>query len=261
MIKFLHAITWIRNLRYKTAAKTEALPSALPADVTDEESIILDRARSLTMTSTERQISLCRILDFVIANNISGDFVECGVWRGGSSMIAAMKFKESGTNKRLWLYDTFEGMPAPDDSVDISHSEALASEILDRDSENKSESLTWAIGSEEEVRRNLSGTGFNIKSAKLIKGKVEDTIPALGIPEEICILRLDTDWYSSTLHELNHLYPRVVPGGFIIIDDYGHWQGARKATDEYLKGLSPAPYLHRIDYTCRVIQKAWEIIV
>lgn len=255
MIKFLRNIALIRSLQKKPTAQSEALASMLPDDVTDEESLIIDKVRGLTMTSVERQISLCRILDFVLANKIRGDFVECGVWRGGSSMIAASKFKSSGANKRLWLYDTFDGMPPPDDSVDISCSKVLASQILAGDSDNRSNSLVWAIGSEEEVVTNLSTTGFDMKSIELIKGRVEETIPEKGIPEEICVLRLDTDWYSSTLHELNYLYPRVVTGGFIIIDDYGHWQGARKATDEYFKAMQPMPYLHRIDYTCRVIQK------
>lgn len=255
MIKLLRDIARIRPLQKKPTDHSEALASVLPDDITDEESLIIDQVRGLTMTSVERQISLCRILDFVLTNKIRGDFVECGVWRGGSSMIAASKFRSSGANKRLWLYDTFEGMPAPDDSVDISCSKVMASQILAAESNNKSNSLVWAIGSEEEVAMNLSTTGFDMKSVELIKGRVEETIPLKGIPEEICVLRLDTDWYSSTLHELNYLYPLVATGGFVIIDDYGHWQGARKATDEYLKAMGLMPYLHRIDYTCRVIQK------
>lgn len=255
MIGFLRHIARVRALQKKPVSKSKPAAYTLPDDVTDEELLIIDRARDLTMTSVERQITLCRILDFVLANEIRGDFVECGVWRGGSSMIAASKFKSSGSNKRLWLYDTFKGMPTPDDSVDISYTNQLASQILAGDSGNKSKSLVWAIGSKEEVAMNLSTTGFDMNNLELIEGQVEDTIPAMGIPEEICVLRLDTDWYSSTLHELKYLYPRVVTGGFIIIDDYGHWQGARKATDEYLKTMIPTPYLHRVDYTCRVMQK------
>jgi hypothetical protein len=85
-------------------------------------------------------------------------------------------------------------------------------------------------------------------------GRVEETLPQAA-PDEIAILRLDTDWYESTRHELEHLYPRLSVGGILIIDDYGHWQGARKAVDEYFAGRSPAVFLNRVDYTCRLVVK------
>lgn len=119
----------------------------------------------------------------------------------------------------------------------------------------KETSSVWAIGSYDEVKENLKSTGYNEANMALVKGPVEQTIPSVDMPRQICILRLDTDWYSSTLHELKHLYPLVAKGGFIIIDDYGHWQGARMAVDEFFSAFNPKPYLHRIDYTCRVIQK------
>jgi hypothetical protein len=88
----------------------------------------------------------------------------------------------------------------------------------------------------------------------LVKGPVESTIPAT-IPDQLAILRLDTDWYESTKHELDHLYPRLVSGGILIIDDYGHWQGARQAVDEYFARQNLKPLLSRIDYTCRIMIK------
>jgi len=229
--------------------------AGFPLDVTEEEAYILKSVKNFTMTSIERQVSLCRILDYILQNGINGDFVECGVWKGGSSMIAANKILKYNSDKKIWLYDTFQGMPAPDDRVDISHFKYLASEILENDIKTKAKSLVWAIGGEEEVKLNSLSTGFAKDNLRLIKGKVEDTIPSQGLPSSISVLRLDTDWYSSTIHELHHLYPRVEPGGFVIIDDYGHWQGARKATDEYFALQTGAPFLHRVDYTCRIIQK------
>jgi elongation factor P hydroxylase len=85
----------------------------------------------------------------------------------------------------------------------------------------------------------------------LVQGLVEETLPAQA-PESIALLRLDTDWYKSTLHELEHLYPRLVRGGVLLIDDFGYWQGARQATEEYFARHPPAPLLVAVDQTGRV---------
>lgn len=111
------------------------------------------------------------------------------------------------------------------------------------------------LRSKEEVSLNLSNTNYPDDNIILVEGKIEETLPGV-IPDEIAMLRLDTDWYASTLHELKHLYPRLVRGGVLIIDDYGHWQGAREATDEYFAAEpKPRPFLHRIDYTARLLIK------
>ena len=254
MIKYLKGI-----LKYFLRLQDEDIvpfrTHELPQDITDNERDILRHAAPFTMTSIDRQLTLCRIIDHILQNKIPGDFVECGVWRGGSSMIAAMKFKEHESNRKLWLYDTYEGMPPPDDSADISYDGQKASATLLNEEPIKQSSLVWAIGSLKEVEKNLFSTQYPQENILLIKGEVEKTIPGDHMPTLISVLRLDTDWYSSTLHELMHLYPLVVQGGFIIIDDYGHWRGAKTAVDEYLRDIHPKPYLHRIDYTCRVIQK------
>ena len=106
----------------------------------------------------------------------------------------------------------------------------------------------------EAVQKNLLGTGYDGNRLKFIKGKVEDTVPGYA-PRHISLLRLDTDWYKSTLHELVHLYPRLSVGGVLIIDDYGHWRGCRKATDQYFEENNIHVLLNRIDYTGRVAVK------
>ena len=111
-----------------------------------------------------------------------------------------------------------------------------------------------AYASLEDVTGNLASTGYPVHNVHFVPGKVEETIPETA-PDRICLLRLDTDWYESTRHELVHLYPRVVTSGILIIDDYGHWRGAREATDEYFRQCEPAPFLHRIDYTARLVVK------
>lgn len=114
------------------------------------------------------------------------------------------------------------------------------------------ESSTWAAASTADVRDNLASTGYPAIGLRFVEGPVERTIPAT-VPGRLAVLRLDTDWYASTRHELEPLYPRLVPGGVLIIDDYGHWRGAATATDEYLAGLHPQPYLHRVDYSARLL--------
>src|SRR5690606_24776929 len=101
---------------------------------------------------------------------------------------------------------------------------------------------------------NMVSTGYPMERCHFVEGKVEDTIPAT-VPDRISLLRLDTDWYESTRHELEHLWPLLQPGGVLIIDDYGHFEGARKAVDEYFLDRSDAPLLNRIDYTGRIAIK------
>ena len=98
-------------------------------------------------------------------------------------------------------------------------------------------------------------SGLAPQQTQLIKGMVEDTIQPDSGPQKIALLRLDTDWYQSTKHELNQLFHRIVPGGFLIVDDYGHWNGCKQAVDEFFSGHSPSPFFHRIDYTGIIMQR------
>jgi len=202
-----------------------------------------------TMTSVERMYAIYKSIEYIGLNKIDGDIVECGVWKGGSSMLAALSLKHfNNISKNLYLYDTFEGMPEPG-----VHDRNLSNEPADkeyRESMLESGISTWCNSSLEEVKANMKRTGYPEMNINYIKGKVEDTIPG-AISREISLLRLDTDWYESTLHELNHLFPRLKKGGILILDDYGHWQGARKATDEYFAKEKIYPFLSRIDYTGR----------
>jgi hypothetical protein len=115
------------------------------------------------------------------------------------------------------------------------------------------EKNNWCLATIEDVTANMKRTNYPSERIRLVKGKVEDTIPGTR-PPAIALLRLDTDWYASTKHELTHLFPLVEKKGILIIDDYGAWQGARKATDEYFKSV-PGNFLGRIDYTGRMVIK------
>jgi len=112
----------------------------------------------------------------------------------------------------------------------------------------------WCEASIEDVQANMSFTGYPSDRIHYVQGMVENTIPA-NMPDKIALLRLDTDWYASTKHELEHLYPLLEKGGVLLIDDYGHWQGARQAVDEYFAKSGMVPLLARIDSTCRCFVK------
>jgi len=208
---------------------------------------IIDRVRPFTMTSPERIAATCQAVDYVTKYGIPGDFVECGVWRGGNTMAAALSYLRAAVANlpALYLFDTFEGMSAPtkvDRKVQSGESAAALVERFDH---------VKAYAPIDDVRRNVQSTGYPGDLIKFVRGKVEETIPAAA-PAQIAVLRLDTDWYESTKHELEHLFPRLSVGGVLIIDDYGDWAGARKAVDEYFAVNRTPMLLTRTDYTGRV---------
>ena len=221
---------------------------ALPPDFDEATAAVCRFVQPFTMTSLERIYALCRSVEYVIAHDIPGDIVECGVWKGGSMMAVARTLMEKGATRKLHLFDTFEGMPEPGDVDRDFRGEAAAARMK---RENRNTSAVWAYSPLDEVKRNLRTTGYNEREIVFTQGKVEDTVPALA-PKRIALLRLDTDWYESTYHELVHLYPRLSVGGVLIIDDYGHWQGARRAVDQYVREKNLKILLNRIDYTGRI---------
>lgn len=213
---------------------------------------IFNKCQPFTMTSMERMYALYDSCRYIIKNNIQGDFVECGVWKGGSAMVIAHTLlKLNTTDRKIYLYDTFEGMSEPED-MDVDIANRKAGDLMDIDKEKLTHA--WAFSPEEEVKNNVFSAGYEKENIVFVRGKVEDTIPSI-IPEKISLLRLDTDWYASTQHELEHLYPRLSSHGILIIDDYGHWAGARKAVDEYFDVHKGFIFLNRIDYTGRILVK------
>jgi O-methyltransferase len=212
---------------------------------------ILELARRFTMTSVERMYALYKAVEYVEAARIPGAIVECGVWRGGSMMIALATLRALGKADRdIYLFDTFEGLPRPDDAkdIDILGNRAIHGWLPHSRGDEQS---NWAYASLDDVRANVALTGYPSERIHFIKGMVENTIPAQA-PNSIALCRLDTDWYASTRHEMIHLYPRIPVGGVLIIDDYGHFRGARDAVDEYLSETRAPLLLHRVDYSGRV---------
>lgn len=202
------------------------------------------------MTSAERVNALVESVRYIVSEGISGDFVECGVWKGGSAMAMSLALQELGEQDRqIFLYDTFAGMSAPspvDKSIGGSSAQDKFLELKTSD-----DSSDWCFSPLSEVKTNVLSVGYPEEKFHFIEGKVEDTIPG-SIPDRIALLRLDTDWYESTKHELIHLFPRLSPRGVIIIDDYGHWHGARQAVDEYIAENDIHIFLNRIDNSGRI---------
>ncbi len=203
-----------------------------------------------TVTSPEKLYSLIQAVRYIVQHEIPGDIVECGVWKGGSMMAAAYTLLQAGqTNRQLYLYDTFDGMPRPSEK-DVRFDGAKADEEFEQRRITEVSS-TWANASLEDVWEAMGLTGYPVAYIHLIKGRVEDTLPKKA-PERVALLRLDTDWYESTRHELIHLFPRLSSGGVVILDDYGHWLGARKAVDEYINDNQIRLLLNRVDYSARI---------
>lgn len=228
----------------------ELIPiKAFPGDFTKKEITIIRAVSENTMTGPERLVALIRAVSYVVRHQIPGDFVECGVWRGGSMMAVAHTLLDLNfTERELYLFDTFAGMSKPTE-VDgrFANEKFDQTRLSDKSSE-------WANAGLDEVKQALFSTGYDRSKIHFIPGLVEETLPSKA-PESIALLRLDTDWYESTKHELEHLYPRLSVGGVLIIDDYGRWPGARQATNEYLAENHLRLFLNRIDVSGRLVIK------
>jgi O-methyltransferase len=209
----------------------------------------IERVMPFTQTSLERVAAVCAATEHVVAAGIPGSVVECGVWRGGSMMAVALTLQRLGAADRdLHLFDTFAGMTRPtDEDRDFAGRPVMAGWLHHQTGPPDPCAVPL-----EEVREALLATGYDPERLHFVEGPVEQTLPAAA-PDRIALLRLDTDWYESTRHELAHLYPRLAPGGVLIIDDYGHFEGARRATDEYF--ADEPLLLARIDYTGRMAVK------
>ena len=229
-------------------------PDQYMIDMEDDFREIWSEVREFTMTSAERGYALYKAVRYIVENGIEGDLVECGVWKGGSCMLMARTLLLLGvTDRRIFLYDTFSGMTEPGGNDYIAWNGKPVLEKWEEDRRGEKDNFgSWAVGLES-VRNNVLETGFPEEQLVFVPGPVENTL-AETVPRAVSLLRLDTDWYESTKAELEILYPVLSENGVLVIDDYGHFTGARKAVDEYF-GSGGAPYLGRIDYTGRIAIK------
>ena len=232
---------WLRGLR--TLRGSTSL-----SDVPEWQRRIIGKVLPYSMTGESRILATVTAVEYIVEHNIPGAIVECGVWRGGQMMAAALTLNHLQARRPLFLFDTFEGMTAPNEVDRDMEGQAAQSTFVEMS--RNAVGKRWCEARLDEVQRNLASTGYPPDQVHYIVGAVEQTLPS-SAPEVIAYLRLDTDWYASTLHELQHLFPLVSRLGVVTIDDYGHWEGARKATDEYLIAHGISALLHRIDYSGR----------
>lgn len=235
-----------RDLIIKVRSKING-EKRFPPDFTSQEIDTIRFVTPYTKTSRERIHAMIQAVEYIQSKSIPGAIVECGVYRGGSMLAAAKTLLNYGEcDRELYLLDTFEGMDQPTER-DVTYKGLVA--VDERHNRKK-----WSYCSLDEVKHVMALVPYDESKIHYVEGKVEDTVPDQA-PDQIALLRLDTDWYESTKHELEELYPRVVSGGLIIVDDYGHWEGAKTAVDEYFDKIGDNVFLNRIDYTGRLIVK------
>jgi O-methyltransferase len=215
----------------------EGLPSVSRASA-------LFRVRRHTMTSPARCKHLWNTCNQVIDERVDGDFVECGVWKGGSAGLMGLVLKFRGETRAIHLFDSFEGLPEPtieDGARAAEYSGGRASGAL--------QSVDKCRAGSEEVRDFLFGQlDLDDKLVKFHVGWFQDSVPKIAPTlGPISILRLDGDWYESTRICLEFLYPLVSSGGIVILDDYYCWQGCAKAAEEFRSRSAIKSPIHRID--------------
>lgn len=248
----------VLRARHRIASRIQPPEADFASELNDWQRHVLASVKPYTMTSRERIIALTQAVEYVVERQIPGAFVECGVWRGGSVLAIILALQKAGVNDRdIYLCDTFDGMTKPGD-VDVSDVHGSALEFW-QGAADKGERV-WPGWFDEEVfnldlvKAVVEATGYPVDRLHFVQGDVMTTIPEM-VPEQFALVRLDTDWYDSTRHEMIHLYPRLEQGGVLIIDDYGEWDGCRKAVDEYFAERGSPLLLSRIDRGCRMAVK------
>lgn len=222
----------------------------IPSELNSDDILVLQDVmrNKLSMAPPARLVATLMACKYVCESGIDGDFVECGVWRGGNSLLAADVFRRYAARKSVYLFDTFAGMTAPTDHDVTSGSVSAKPQF---EAGQRTGYNDWCLATEGEVRSTFNDRGLG-SSVVFVKGDVAATLgKKSNIPEKISVLRLDTDWYESTKIELEALYPKLTSGGVILIDDYGHWQGQKKAVDEYFAGAS-RPFFYYTDNAGRI---------
>lgn len=224
----------------------------LIVEASQEDLEELDKVNDISLTSLPNKWSLLQSLNYIKNNNVEGDIVETGVFKGANLVLIKNFLDKSNLNKKIYAYDTYAGQPQPS-NLDF---DLKGTNMIDKFSDLKKKNIVPVYCSLEDVKSNIKKYCNNdLGKITFVKGKVEETLDdQSNIPKKISLLRLDTDFYDSIKKSLEVLYPRLVKGGVLIIDDYGHFKGAKIATDNFFKDEKKI-WMHRVDYTCRLMIK------
>ena len=240
----------LMNLGHKMSDNHNDLSWLIPESTLQDREII-SKATGYTSSTEVAQWAFIQSIKYIEMAGILGDIIECGVWKGGNLIIASLMREAMGFNRSIWGYDTFTGMTEPSD-IDVKPGFAVNAREKFK-AMVKGDVVDWCYVPIEDVEANLRTICGKV-DVRLIKGDVCKTLlDEDNVPEQISILRLDTDFYESTRVELEVLYPRVPSGGVVIIDDYGIWQGSKKAVDQYFG--ADLPWLHYINRGVRLFVK------
>ena len=223
------AVAWARSL---SPSGLRSLPDSL------RMVRLVHRLRPYTALFPLRLCALYRLSREIDRLSVPGDVVECGVYNGGSAALMASICTRSSQDRKIWLFDSFEGLPQP----------------TENDGQKAQGCYWWCHGDLSMVKGILGKLGIPESRTRIVKGWFHDTFPSVDIPA-IALLHIDADWYESVKLCFERFYDSVRPGGFIVIDDYGHWEGARRATDEFLEKRAIDARLVRVDYTGRYFRK------
>lgn len=205
------------------------------------EKEIYSKCKTRTMTTPNSISNLLLAAEYLSIEKIQGAYVECGVWRGGSAIAFCLGTIKKDLDKReVYLYDTFEGYLGTS-KEDFQIQDGKSPQEL-----YKGDSNYLCSAELHDVQSGVEASGYPLDLVTYVVGDVLKTIPDI-LPKSIALLRLDTDYFDSTLHELKHLFPLVTPGGVIIIDDYDHWNGSKKACDDYFKSINEEVLLMRME--------------
>ena len=233
----------------KLIKNSESKNQDFPIEANQDIKKFIKLSTQFSMTGKKRMYALFQAIEN--SRNLEGDYVECGVWRGGNILLYKLLADYYNLKKTIYAFDTFEGMTAPE-NIDVNYQGHTAQKSMGEASKNEKEMNIHCYSSIDMVKKNILKHS-NLNNIKFIKGPVEETLlNEKNLPNKISVLRLDTDFYSSTKIELEILYPKLISGGVLIIDDYGYWRGARKAVDEY---FNQKKWLHIVDQTCRYLIK------
>ncbi|MEM6528058.1 MAG: TylF/MycF/NovP-related O-methyltransferase [Chloroflexota bacterium] len=202
--------------------------------------IILTVKPWYTMVNARRLINLYDRVQDASANNIPGAIVECGSWNGGASALMATAARDSGDVRQSWVFDSFEGVPPP------TEDDGNAEHDIYFDGLNK--------GTPENVRAIYTKLGGDVNNLHIVKGWFADTLVDSDV-EQIAVLHIDADWYEPVCYVLETFYERIVPGGYIIVDDYGYWDGATKALDDFAVKTFPEATIEPIGSVAAVVRK------